>query len=131
MKRLLLTALIGILAFNAANAQTGSQNVFTPISKYLQAGDCEKLSAWFADNLELDILGAVSNCSRNQGKLIMKDFFTDYTPKHFRIIHNGSKPPMNYAVGLLDAGGERFRIIIYVKTTGQYSCIEQLKVEKD
>lgn len=131
MKKFLLSAIIGLFTLTAATAQNGVNDVFTPISRYLQAGDCEKLSAWFADNLELDILGAVSNCSRNQGKLIVKDFFTDYTPKQFSIVHKGIKAPMNYAVGLLDAGGERFRVIIYVKTTGQYSCIEQLKVERD
>lgn len=131
MKKFLLSAIIGLFALTSATAQNSANDVFTPISKYLQAGDCEKLSAWFADNLELDILGTVSNCSRNQGKLIIKDFFTDYTPKQFSIVHKGVKSPMNYAVGLLNAGGERFRVIIYVKTTGQYSCIEQLKVERD
>ena len=38
---------------------------------------------------------------------------------------------MIYAVGSLSAGGERFRVILYVKTSGDKSYIEQLKVERD
>lgn len=132
MKKLILLSLISILAFApAATAQDKNQDVFTPISKYIQYGDCEKLSAWFADNLELDILGAVNNCTRNQAKLIMNDFFGKYTPKKFSVIHKSGKAPMKYAVGTLNAGGEKFRIILYVKTSDGISSIQQLKVERD
>lgn len=127
----LASLLLTFLFAGPSTAQEGSQDVFTPIGKYLQAGDCEKLSAWFADNLELDMLGAVNNCTRNQAKLIMKNFFTSYTPKKFTIIHKSGKAPMKYAVGSLNAGGERFRVILYVKTYDEKSYIEQLKVERD
>ncbi len=131
MKRLLLITLLGIFSFNFASAQQNDQDVFTPIGKYIQAGDCEKLSAWFADNLELDILGAINNCTRNQAKLIMKNFFTNYTPKKFTIIHKSGKAPMKYAVGSLSAGGEKFRVILFVKTTDNVNSIQQLKIEAE
>ena len=116
---------------SSAQPQENGPDVFTPIGKYLQSGDYDKLSAWFADNLELDMLGAVNNCTRNQAKLIMKNFFSSYTPKKFSIIHKSGKAPMKYAVGSLSAGGERFRVILYVKTTDAGSHIEQLKVERE
>ena len=127
----LASLLLTFLFVGPSTAQEGSQDVFTPIGKYLQAGDYDKLSAWFADNLELDMLGAVNNCTRNQAKLIMKNFFTNYTPKKFTIIHKSGKAPMKYAVGSLIAGGEHFRVILYVKTSDEKSYIEQLKVERD
>ena len=133
MKKILLIASLLVFAIAGASrsSQDGSQDVFTPISKYLQSGDYDKLSAWFADNLELDMLGAVNNCTRNQAKLIMKNFFSQYTPKKFTILHKSGKAPMKYAVGSLNAGGERFRVILYVKTTDTSSHIEQLKVERE
>ena len=133
MKKLLLIAALLVLPWLAshANAQDGSQDVFTPIGKYIQSGDYDKLSAWFADNLELDMMGAVNTCTRNQAKLIMKNFFSQYTPKKFSIIHKSGKAPMKYAVGSLVAGGERFRVILYVKTSDTSSHIEQLKVERE
>ncbi|MDD2594369.1 MAG: DUF4783 domain-containing protein [Bacteroidales bacterium] len=131
MKKVLLLALLSVFSLNIASAQQNDQDAFTPIGKYIQSGDYEKLSAWFADNLELDILGAINNCTRNQAKLIMKNFFTNYTPKKFTIIHKSGKAPMKYAVGSLSAGGEKFRIILFVKTTDNITSVQQLKIERE
>ena len=131
MKKLLLIAISSLVTMSAAMAQDKTQDVFTPIGKYIQTGDYEKLSAWFADNLELDILGAINNCTRNQAKLIMKNFFANNTPKKFTIIHKSGKAPMKYAVGSLTAGGENFRIILYVKSTEESNRLEQIKIEKE
>ena len=111
-------------------SQGAAQDVFTPISKYFQAGDYNRLSAWFADNLELDLLGSNSNCSRNQARRIMKDFFADYTPKSFEIVHKSGKAPMRYAIGVLHAGGETFQVTLYVRTGEGKSDIQQLKIER-
>ncbi len=138
MKRILLISVLALLGFcsREASAQNSfvadtSPDVFSPICKYIQTGDSEKLSAWFADNLELDILGAVNNSTRNQARRIMKNFFNNYTPKQFNLIHKSGKAPMKYAVGTLDAGGEQFRIILYVKTNEGRSYIQHLKVERE
>ena len=127
-------ALLGLIsrpsaAQNSFVAET-PVDVFSPICKYIQTGDSEKLSAWFADNLELDILGAVNNSTRNQARSIMKNFFNNYNPKQFTIIHRSGKAPIKYAVGTLDAGGERFRIILNVKTNEERSYIQHLKIER-
>ncbi|MBQ7574976.1 MAG: DUF4783 domain-containing protein [Bacteroidales bacterium] len=138
MKRILLISVLALLGFcsREASAQNSfvadtSPDVFSPICKYIQTGDSDKLSAWFADNLELDILGAVNNSTRNQARRIMKNFFNNYTPKQFNLIHKSGKAPMKYAVGTLDAGGEKFRIILYVKTNEGRSYIQHLKVERE
>ena len=131
MKKFVFAIIFALVPFASSFAQDKTQDVFTPIGKYIQAGDYDKLSAWFAENLELDILGAVNNCTRNQAKLIMKNFFTSYSPKKFTIIHKSGKAPMKYAVGKLSAGGENFRVILYVKSTEEENSIEQIKVEKE
>lgn len=131
MKKLFIASILSFLSICSASAQNGAQDVFTPIAKYIQAGDYDRLSAWFADNLEIEILGSVNNCTRNQAKLIMKDFFSKHTPKSFNIIHKSGKAPMKYAVGSLIAGGEKFKVILFVKISGDKSHIEQIKVEKE
>lgn len=138
MKRILLISVLALLGLfsKEASAQNSfvadtSPDVFSPICKYIQTGDSDRLSAWFADNLELDILGAVNNSTRNQARRIMKNFFNNYTPKQFNLIHKSGKSPMKYAVGTLDAGGEKFRIILYVKTNEGRSYIQHLKVERE
>ncbi len=109
-----------------------AQDVFVPIGKYIQQGDSESLSAWFANNLELDILGKNSDCSKVQATQIMKDFFVTYTPKSFSIIHKSGKAPMKYAIGNLNAGGETFRVTLFVKTQqNSGNQIQQLRIERE
>ena len=130
MKRILLLAIITLMSVCTAFAQK-QQDVFVPIGKYIQNGDAEKLSAWFASNLELDILGTVSSCSKVQATQIMKDFFVNYTPKSFSILHKSGKAPLTYAIGSLNAGGEKFRITLFVMTQENGNQIQQLRIERE
>lgn len=121
-----------MFAFSSVSAQTVSeQDVFVPIAKYIQNGDSEKLSAWFAQNLEIDILGTENVCSKAQAKQIIKEFFSNYSPKSFSVSYRSGKPPMRYAVGTLSAGGSKFRVTLFVKTQDDGNFIQQLRVEKE
>lgn len=108
-----------------------TQDVFVPISKYIERGNAENLSAWFAENLELNILGNVTSTSRSQARQIVKNFFVNYSPRSFKIVHRSNSYPMKYAIGLLDGGGESFRVTIFVKISPDGNSIQQFKIEKE
>lgn len=132
MNRFITLLFLSFVTFPVISyAQENDRDVFVPISKYIQQGNFENLSVWFDDNLELDILGNVNECSRNQAKQIMKAFFISNTPKHFAIVHKSGKAPMQFAVGNMIAGGEKYRVTIFVKTQKNGNYIQQLKIEKD
>lgn len=128
-----LALLLSMILLNISGLKgQQAQDVFVPIGKYIQQGDSESLSAWFANNLELDILGKNSDCSKVQATQIMKDFFVTYTPKSFSIIHKSGKAPMKYAIGNLNAGGETFRVTLFVKTQqNSGNQIQQLRIERE
>ena len=129
---------IGVLIFANCSIVCGfasevqqSQDVFVPLEKYIAKGDAEALSAWFTTSLEIDILGRSNITSKQQAKQILKDFFSENTPKSFSFSHRSGKAPMKYAVGSLNAGGNKFRVIIFVKTTAEGNYIEQIRIEKE
>ena len=130
MKKLILAIAAIILSSGFIYAQKPA-DVFVPIGKYIQMGDSDKLSAWFSNNLELDILGSVSACSKVQATQIMKDFFVKYTPKSFSIVHKSGKAPLTYAIGNLSAGGEMFRVTLFVMTQENGNQIQQLRIERE
>ena len=130
MKKLIFAIAAIMLAFSSSHAQKPA-DVFVPIGKYIQMGDSDKLSAWFSNNLELDILGSVSACSKVQATQIMKDFFVKYTPKSFSIVHKSGKAPLTYAIGNLSAGGEMFRVTLFVMTHEKGNQIQQLRIERE
>ena len=131
MKKILLVSTLLLIAsvFKIDARLIDDGDVFIPIAKYMEAGDSDKLSVWFADNLQVEVLGSINNCTRNQAKLIMRNFFTNHTPKSFKIMHKSGRPPMNYAVANLDAGGSQYRVIIFVKTVESRNEILQIKIE--
>ena len=124
---------MAILSFPfLGHSQEREYDVFVPISKYIQCGDAEKLSAWFAENLEITVFSTTNESSRNQARLIMKTFFNTYTPRLFEINHRAGRSNLKYAVGSLNAGGERFLVTIFVSNAADSSGfhIQQLKIEK-
>lgn len=113
-----------------ANSSAQEFDAFTPIAKYIRQGDADKLSAWFADNLEVVIISKVSDSSRNQARQIVKSFFNAYNPSAFSISHQAGKSNMKYALGILNAGGERFVVTIFVSCKHSSYEIQQLKIER-
>ena len=136
LKTIILAAIVALVctANNAAGQnnpqRTSSYDVFNPITKYIRLGDVEKLSAWFSDNLEITILHTTNDASKNQAKQILKSFFETYTPRAFNIEHTAGRESMKYALGSMKAGGDVFRVTIFVNLEGTNYPIQQIKIEK-
>ena len=132
MKRFACICLLAVLLFPAIPtiAQDEGYDVFVPISKYIRQGDAVKLSAWFADNLEVSILSRTNNASRNQARQIVKAFFEDHTPRSFALSHKASRGHTKYALGTLNAGGEVFLVTIFVNYKDDSYQIQLLKIER-
>ena len=124
-----LAAVLIAFALPAAGQDEG-YDVFVPISKYIRQGDAVKLSAWFADNLEVSILSGTNNASRNQARQILKAFFDNYTPRSFALSHKASRGNTKYALGTLNAGGEVFLVTIFVNCKVDTYQIQLIKIER-
>lgn len=131
IKAILCSVLVLLLCGKASAQNSGNgYDVFVPIAKYISQGDAEKLSAWFAPNLEVALLGKSSSCSSKQAKQIVKSFFEKNTPRSFKIDHTASQLSMKYALGTLGAGGETYKVTIFVSYKKDEYRIQQLKIEK-
>ena len=126
--KLLLCGLTLVFCALSSRAQGG--DVLVPISKYIEQGDAESLSAWFADNLEIGILRKETTSSRNQATQIAKDFFEAHTPRSFTVTHTAGKAGLKYALGSLNAGGEVFSVTIFLSCKDSDIRIQQLKIER-
>ncbi len=130
LDKILFPIVVFFLTMPAASAQNDAYDVFVPISKYMSQGNAEKLSAWFADNLEITVISTSNDSSRNQARQILKSFFDSYTPRSFEITHTAGRSNMKYALGSLYAGGEVFTVTIFVSYSKSGYRIQQLKIER-
>ncbi len=126
----LILCAAALLLAPSASAQDEGYDVFVPIAKYIAKGDAVRLSAWFADNLEISVISSTGDSSRNQARQILKSFFDTYTPRSFELTHKASRANMKYALGLLTAGGEVFLVTVFVNYKDGSYQIQQLKIER-
>lgn len=124
----LCCCLIGLPAFAQ---DSDSQALFASIGEDLKSGDVSDFSKWFAEDLEVDIMGSAGICSKSQAKQTMKNFYDKYAPKVFSVVHISGTLPMRYCIGTLLAGGEKFRVTLFVKTLRGTHTIQQIRIEKD
>ena len=127
---LLAAALLCLSHCTRAQNRSDSYDVFIPIAKYIRLGDADKLSAWFADNLEITVFSTTNDSSRSQARQILRSFFDNYTPSAFDIEHTAGRSSMKFALGRLKAGGEVFEVTIFVSIKGESYKIQQLKIAK-
>jgi len=93
-------------------------------------GETERLSAWFADNLELSVLSSSTISSKSQTRQILSFFFKNHTPRSFNITYTASNGNVKYALGHLSAGGELYNVTIFVRLDEDSYKIQQLIIEK-
>lgn len=113
-----------------ANAQTSTDDVFVPLSKYICQGNTEALSAWFDDNLEVTIMSHGGMSSKAQAKQIIKSFFRTHSPKSFEVNHTAGRSNMKYILANLQAGGESYHVILFLNSQSGTYRIQQIKIDK-
>jgi hypothetical protein len=128
---LLLACVYAIIPSTAYSQDDESKVLFTSIGDDLKSGDAATFAQWFAEDMEVDVMGNAGVCSRSQARQLMKNFYERYTPKSFSIVHMSGSLPMRYCIGNLIAGGERFRVTLFVKTQRETHQLQQIRIEKD
>ncbi len=128
--KVLLAAVLMLCGVSAANAQSGSYDVFVPISKYISQGNAEALSAWFSDNLDITVLSRGGNSSKVQARQMVSNFFNSHSPRSFEVTYTAGRANMKYALGNLSAGGESYLVTIFVYCADGKNEIQQFKIER-
>lgn len=132
--KLIFTAAAFLLSQHVATAINPHSvtDIFKEISVHLKSGDADKLAAHFSATLELRILTDGKTCSDKQASPIIKNFFSQYKPVNFSMLHVGSKATKYYGIGLLTAGSERFRVTIFLLISDSDSyTIQQLCIDHE
>lgn len=135
MKKILISLVsLLVLCGWSASAQTpdsGGNDLFKPIARYLGKGDTGHLSAWMAPDLEISVLSTFNITSRDHAIRILDDFFSGHTPAGLTITHIAAQPNLKYAVGTLSAGGEKFAVTLFAAYAedGGFQ-IRQIKIER-
>ena len=100
------------------------------IGSGLKAGNAKMVASCFNENVELVILDKENVCSKEQGEMILSDFFSKNKPVDFKITHQ-SGTDSAYGIGKMQTASGNFRIYFMLKNFANKPLIVQLRIEKD
>ena len=126
-KNLVILGSVLLLLFSA-NLLLGQ--IPAQIGTGLKSGNAKMVASFFNENVELVILEKEHVCSREQGEMILSDFFSRNKPVDFKITRQGGTESV-YGIGKMQTAGANFRIYFLLKSFSGKPLIVQLRIEKD
>jgi hypothetical protein len=121
----LITLLFLMVLANRSDGQIPGQ-----IASGLKSGNAKMIASCFNDNVELVILDKENVCSKEQGEMILNDFFSKNKPVDFKLTHQGGTDSV-YGIGKLQTVNANFRIYFMLKSFANKPLLVQLRIEKD
>ena len=95
-----------------------SNNLFSQIPVQIENGlktrNAKMIASCFNDNVELVILDKENICSKEQGEMILNDFFSKNRPTDFKLTHQGGTDSV-YGIGKMQTANANFRIYFMLK----------------
>ena len=129
--------LITSLEFNSNERDTAVEQSLTKdeferiIEASISSGNEIKLSQFFSNNIELQILDKQNLYSKSQAQQILKLVFQKNEPEEFIIQHRGVSGKMDYLIGEYRSGSDSFRITLMHTTNKELKAmIKKLMIEK-
>lgn len=128
IKKMLFTIFLvcGILTVS----QQSQAQIPNEILLSLQSGNAKVLSRYFNQNVELVVLDNDNVYSKAQAQQIVGNFFSNYPPESFSLVHDSGKEGAKYVIGNLKTKNGNFRVYFLLKQKDGKDYIHQLRIEK-
>ncbi|HKI87962.1 MAG TPA: DUF4783 domain-containing protein [Draconibacterium sp.] len=128
IKKILFTIFL-ISGMMAATVQSQAQ-IPNEILLSFQSGNAKVLSRYFNQNVDLVVLDDQNVYSKAQAQQIVGNFFSNYPPESFSIVHDSGKEGSKYVIGTLKTKNGSFRVYFLLKQNEGKEYIHQLRIEK-
>ncbi len=105
---------------------------FDKIALAIESGNAKEISRFFGKEIELTINEEQDVYSKTKAEIQLKNFFTQNSPKQFKIIHKGSSADgAKYAIGNLKTESGSFRTYMLVKIGENKNFLKELRFKKE
>lgn len=103
------------------------------ITDAMKNGNATELGRHLDAQVEVSILGKDDVYAKSQAVSVLKNFFGKHPASSFTTVHKGtsSNNDSRYCIGNLIAGGQTFRVYIYMKNAGGKEVIQELRFDKE
>jgi len=102
------------------------------LSKAIESGDVSTISSFMDETVEICLLNIDDFLDKDEATEAVKNFYTKYSPKSFKIVHQGvskGKGSQYFIGDLKTSDNEAFRVFIALDSSGDKDLIQQLRFE--
>ena len=95
----------------------------------LKKGNSSGIARFFDNRVDISLPNKTDNYSKNQGELILKEFFNNNPVRNFELKHKGEIKGAQFCIGSLQTTNGIFRTKIYMRKKGNADVIQEIAFE--
>ena len=95
----------------------------------MKTGNTTQIAKFFDNTVEITMPDKSNSYSRNQGEIVLKDFFANNPVKSFEIIHKGENAGSQYCIGTLITRNGSFRTTVFMKQKNDKQLLQEIRFE--
>jgi hypothetical protein len=125
----LLKAITVVFIFCFSAAMLFPQATSAQLTMAFRTGNSTSLTNHMAKRVELYVLENERNCSKEEARVILQNFFEANQSNNFIVLHEGGKYAYRYIIGTLVTINGNFRVYYLLKDDNQNPLIQQLRID--
>ena len=104
-------------------------SVVRGITNMIAVGNADSLATFFNQRVELSLPDYSLVSSRNQARMILRQFFAQNTPTEFNVVAQNEGQNGYFVSGMLNSGDTRYRVSFLTKEQSNQQVVYQFTIE--
>ncbi|MBO7478694.1 MAG: DUF4783 domain-containing protein [Salinivirgaceae bacterium] len=104
-------------------------SVVSGITNMIAVGNADSLATFFNQRVELSLPDYSLVSSRNQARMILRQFFAQNTPTEFNVLAQNEGQNGYFVSGMLNSGDTRYRVSFLTKEQSNQQVVYQFTIE--
>ncbi|MGZ5245585.1 MAG: DUF4783 domain-containing protein [Flavitalea sp.] len=128
MKKILGLALLGLVLVTVSFRP---QYSIEEVIGALKTGNAAQMAKFFDNRVDISLPDKSDNYSKNQGEMILRNFFATNGVKNFVVKHTGENNGSQFCIGSLQTKNGNFRTKLYMKQKGDQQVVQEIAFQSE
>jgi len=124
--------LVGTMLILSTGKSLAQTDVISQVKETIKTGSAKELVRFLNQTIDITLDGKAQTYSKAQAEFVFRDFFKQYPPSEFSIVHQGSsRGGQPFAIGQYKSGADVFRVFMKIKTVSNQQLLHEISFSKE
>jgi Domain of unknown function (DUF4783) len=95
-----------------------------------KTNNAANVSKFFDSRIEISLYEKSDSYSKQQGEIILQDFFANHSIKGLTVVHKGENNGNKYCICNATTSNGKFRITFYMKQKDDTQILQSIRIEE-